>query len=61
MFALIRPVLPLACEAFLDYEFEAMSLSRAEVEAIRAGDAEPKGASRGELTDWAAKKARLGL
>jgi len=37
MFALIQPIVPVAAEAFLDYQFEAITLSRLEVEAIREG------------------------
>src|SRR5450432_3460048 len=37
MFALIQPMVPIAAEAFLDYNFESMHLSRLEIEAIRSG------------------------
>ncbi|HEX8322494.1 MAG TPA: FAD-dependent thymidylate synthase, partial [Tepidisphaeraceae bacterium] len=35
MFALVRPIVPVAAEAFLDYNFQAMHLTRLEVEALR--------------------------
>src|SRR5438132_1303593 len=37
MFALIQPIVPIAAEAFIDYNFESLHLSRLEIEAIRAG------------------------
>src|SRR5207248_2871534 len=37
MFALVQPVVPIAAEAFLDYHFGPMHLSRLEVEAVRSG------------------------
>ena len=39
MFALIRPIVPIAAEAFVDYNFEGLHLTRLEVEAIRTGGA----------------------
>jgi thymidylate synthase (FAD) len=60
MFALIQPVVPAACEAFLDYDFEALRLTRLEVEAIRSGS--PLGTSnKREQAEWEAKRRRLGL
>jgi thymidylate synthase (FAD) len=60
MFALIQPIVPIACEAFLDYQFEAMHLTRLEIEAIRAGRPLATDNKR-EQSEWAAKKRRLGL
>jgi thymidylate synthase (FAD) len=37
MFALIQPIVPIATEAFVDYNFGSMHLSRLEVEALRSG------------------------
>lgn len=37
IFALIRPIVPVACEAFIDYAFESLKLTRLEIEAIRTG------------------------
>jgi thymidylate synthase (FAD) len=60
MFALIRPIVPIAAEAFLDYNFEALHLTRLEVEAIR--NRQPLNTTnRREAAEWEAKKARLGL
>src|SRR3954447_15510511 len=35
MFALIRPIVPIAAEAFLDYNLYSARLSRLEIEALR--------------------------
>lgn len=61
MFALIQPVVPLACEAFVDYQLDAVTLSRQEVEAIRDGRPEPGSSSAGEMDEWLEKLRRLGL
>src|SRR5215213_5039830 len=37
MFALIRPIVPIAAQAFLDYNFGGMHLTRLEIEAIKSG------------------------
>ena len=60
MFALIQPIVPLAAEAFLDYDFEAIHLSRLEVEAVREGRV-PQMVSARELAEWEEKRRRLGL
>jgi thymidylate synthase (FAD) len=60
MFALIRPIVPVAAEAFLDYNFGAMHLTRLEVEAIRSGKPLATENKR-ETAEWEAKKAKLGL
>src|SRR5947207_7687713 len=39
MFELIRPIVPIAAEAFVDYHLESMHLTRLEMEAIRTGQA----------------------
>lgn len=60
MFALIRPIVPVAAEAFLDYHFGAMHLTRLEVEAIRSG--QPIGtANKRESAEWEEKRQRLGI
>lgn len=60
MFALIRPIVPVAAEAFLDYQFGAMHLTRLEVEAIRSG--KPlETINKRESAEWEQKKAKLGL
>src|SRR5271170_1381476 len=37
MFALIQPIVPIAAEAFVDYQLGDMHLSRLEVEALKSG------------------------
>ncbi|HYE21392.1 MAG TPA: FAD-dependent thymidylate synthase [Tepidisphaeraceae bacterium] len=60
MFALIQPIVPVAAEAFLDYQFEAMHLTRLEIDAIKSGQPIATENKR-ETAEWEAKKARLGL
>ena len=60
MFALIQPIVPIAAEAFLDYNLHSTRLSRLEIEALRSGqplDTENKR----ELAEWEEKKRQLGL
>ena len=60
MFQLIRPICPVACEAFEDYRLHGIHLSRLEIEAIRTG--QPLGTdNKRETAEWEAKKPRLGL
>jgi thymidylate synthase (FAD) len=59
MFALIQPIVPIAAEAFMDYNFGAMHLTRLEVEALKSG--KPLGTeNKRETAEWEAKKAKLG-
>ena len=60
MFELIRPIVPLACEAFADYDLGGLHLTRLEVEAVRSGQPLASENKR-EQAEWAAKRARLGL
>src|SRR5205807_10608991 len=60
MFELIRPIVPIAAEAFLDYNLGAMHLTRLEIEAIRAGKPIATENKR-ETAEWEAKKKQLGL
>jgi thymidylate synthase (FAD) len=60
MFALVRPIVPIAAEAFLDYQLGSMHLTRLEIEAIRAGKPLTSENKR-ENAEWDAKKQRLGL
>ncbi len=60
MFALIQPIVPIAAEAFLDYNFQAMHLTRLEIQAIRTGQALDTTNKR-ETAEWEQKKAQLGL
>jgi len=60
MFALIRPIVPIAAEAFVDYSLGGMRLSRLEIEALRTGHPLASSNSR-ENAEWQEKKRRLGL
>jgi thymidylate synthase (FAD) len=60
MFALIQPIVPIAAEAFLDYNFHALRLSRLEIEALRTGQPLATDNKR-ELAEWEEKKRLLGL
>lgn len=60
MFGLIQPIVPEACQAFLDYKLNAMTLSALEIEAIRSG--QPLGGdNKREQAEWAEKKVKLGI
>ena len=60
MYALIQPIVPLACEAFADYDLGGMHLTRLEIEAMRSG--EPLASeNKREQAEWAAKREKLGL
>jgi len=60
MFALIRPIVPVACEAFVDYRHDGVVLSRLEIDALRSGG-ELDTTNAREQAEWAAKRGRLGL
>ncbi|HEX4793931.1 MAG TPA: FAD-dependent thymidylate synthase [Humisphaera sp.] len=60
MFALIQPIVPIAAEAFVDYNFEGLHLTRLEIEAIRA-DQPLNTQNKREAAEWEQKKKRLGL
>ena len=58
MYALIKPIVPIACEAFEDYQLGGMHLTRLEVEAMRTG--QPLASeNRREAAEWEAKRGRL--
>eukprot|EP01113_Clastostelium_recurvatum_P041128 TRINITY_DN6488_c0_g1_i4.p2 TRINITY_DN6488_c0_g1~~TRINITY_DN6488_c0_g1_i4.p2 ORF type:complete len:305 (-),score=76.07 TRINITY_DN6488_c0_g1_i4:122-1036(-) len=60
MFALIKPIVPVASEAFLDYAYGAVKLTRLEVEAIKTG--KPiQSSNKREQQEWEDKKVVLGL
>ena len=65
MHALIEPIVPITLEAWRDYAFEAMHLTRLEVEAVRGlasgGDGSIQSTNSREQAEWEAKRARLGL
>lgn len=58
MFTLIQPCAPIACEAFLDYRLNAITLSALEIEALRTGEPLATDNKR-EREEWEAKKAKL--
>jgi thymidylate synthase (FAD) len=59
MFELIRPLVPVAAEAFADYALESMRLTRLEIEAIRTQ--QPLGTeNKRELAEWEEKRRKLG-
>ena len=60
MFALVRPIVPIAAEAFLDYNLGAVHLSRLEAEALRTG-APLASENKRELAEWEEKRRKLGL
>ncbi len=60
MYALIQPIVPLACEAFADYELGGLHLTRLEVEALKSGQPLSSENKR-EQAEWAAKRDRLGV
>src|SRR3954452_13659002 len=60
MFALIQPIVPIAAEAFIDYNFEAMHLTRLEIEAIKTKQPLASENKR-ENAEWDEKKSKLGL
>jgi thymidylate synthase (FAD) len=60
MYELIKPIVPVACEAFEDYRLNAMHLTGLEIDAIRSGKPLATENKR-ETAEWEAKKARLGL
>ena len=60
MYELIKPIVPVACEAFEDYRLNAMHLTGLEIDAIRTGKPLATENKR-ETAEWEAKRARLGL
>jgi thymidylate synthase (FAD) len=60
MFELIKPIVPIAAEAFLDYNFGALHLTRLEVEAIRSGQPIATTNKR-EAAEWEEKRKKLGM
>jgi thymidylate synthase (FAD) len=60
MYRLIEPLAPATCEAFMDYDFESMHLSRLEIDAIRSGQPLASQNKR-EHAEFESKTSRLGL
>jgi thymidylate synthase (FAD) len=59
MYRLLKPIAPVACEAFEDYRLDAMHLTGLEIEALRTGQPLASTNKR-EIAEWEAKRARLG-
>lgn len=65
MYALMEPIVPVAMEAFRDYRLEGLTLTRLEVDALRArlrgepADLDTRNAR--ERAEWAEKRRKLGL
>ncbi|HET6246864.1 MAG TPA: FAD-dependent thymidylate synthase [Tepidisphaeraceae bacterium] len=60
MFNLVKPIVPIAAEAFLDYNLGSMHLTRLEIEAIKSGKPIDTTNKR-ETAEWEGKKGKLGL
>ncbi len=60
MYQLVKPIVPISCEAFEDYRLGSMQLTRLEVEAIRTGAALATTNKR-EIAEYEEKRERLGL
>ncbi len=60
MFQLIRPIVPVTCEAFIDYRLQSVTLSRLEVEALRSGQPIQTDNKR-EQAEWQEKRKTLGI
>ena len=59
VYDLIKPIVPMTCEAFEDFRLGSVTLSRLEVEALRSGsDAIP---GKGENTEFQEKISRLNI
>jgi len=61
MLALIEPIVPVAVEAFRDYELDSVRLTRLEIEALRRGGADLDTTNKREQAEWAKKRERLGF
>ncbi len=60
MYELIKPIVPVACEAFEDYRLNSMHLTGLEIDAIRTGKPLATENKR-ETAEWQEKKTQLGL
>lgn len=60
MYELIKPIVPVTAEAFLDYEFDAVRLTRLEIESLRSGQPLATENQR-EKTEWDEKRKKMGL
>lgn len=60
MYELIKPIVPLSCEAFVDYRLGAMHLTRLEIDAIRSG-VPIATTNKREIAEFEEKCLRLGI
>jgi thymidylate synthase (FAD) len=60
MHDLVAPIVPLTMEAWRDYDFESMQLSRLEIEALKA-KAPINTENKREQAEFEAKRAKLGM
>jgi thymidylate synthase (FAD) len=58
MYELIRPVVPVSAEAFVDYDLHAVHLTRLEIDALRTGQPLQTDNKR-EQAEWEAKRKKL--
>ena len=57
---MIKPIVPIAAEAFVDYNLQGLHLTRLEAESLRTG--QPlKTENKRETAEWEEKKKKLGL
>lgn len=61
MHDLIAAIAPMTMEAWRDYDFEGMHLTRLEVEALKANSPTIASDNAREQAEWNAKRAKLGL
>lgn len=61
MFALIKDIVPIAAEAFIDYRMEGLYLSRLEVEALVGESTQLSVDNKRENVEWQTKLKKLGL
>lgn len=60
MYELIKPIVPISCEAFEDYRLGAMQVTKLEIEAIKSGKPLATTNKR-ETAEFEAKCAQLGI
>ncbi|MCE9588909.1 MAG: FAD-dependent thymidylate synthase [Planctomycetes bacterium] len=60
MFALIKPIVPIAAEAFMDYVHEGVHMTRLEIESLRTGKPLATDNKR-EQAEWEEKRKKMGL
>lgn len=60
MYELLKPIVPISCEAFEDYRVGSLHLTKLEVEAIRTGKPLATTNKR-EIAEFEEKRERLGL